>query len=103
MRNGRFDPQGACTYTQTGGTVNCAIVGNSRSAFGSFEIFSSAATFNMSGGTINIINPNSGATKDDYVMLGQTQNITGGQVVFGAAGAPAASSLRHSVRHHLPA
>lgn len=90
--NGRFDPQGACTYTQTGGTVNCAIVGNNRSAFGSFEIFSTTATFNMSGGTINLITPSTGATKDDFTMTGQTQNITGGQVVFGGAGAPAAST-----------
>jgi hypothetical protein len=90
--NGRFDPQGACTYTQTGGTVNVAVVGNNRSAFGSFEIFSPTATFNMSGGTINLINPSTGATKDDYAMTGQTQNITGGQVVFGGTGAPAAST-----------
>ena len=99
--NGRFDPQGACTYTQTAGTVNVAVVGNNRSAFGSFEIFSTAATFNMSGGTINLINPSTGATKDDYAMTAQTQNITGGQVVFGGAGAPASSTLRHSVRNHL--
>ena len=90
--NGRFDPQGACTYTQTGGTVNVAVVGNNRSAFGSFEIFSTAATFNMSGGTINIINPSTGTTKDDYAMTAQIQNITGGQVVFGGAGAPASST-----------
>ena len=90
--NGRFDPQGACNYTQTGGTVNVAVVGNNRSAFGSFEIFSTAATFNMSGGTINIINPSTGATKDDFAMTGQTQNITGGQIVFGGPGAPASST-----------
>ena len=90
--NGRFDPQGACTYTQTAGTVNTAVVGNNRSAFGSFEIFSTAATFNMSGGTINMINPSTGATKDDYSMTAQIQNITGGQIVFGGPGAPAASS-----------
>jgi hypothetical protein len=91
--NGRFDPQGNCTYTQTGGTVNVAVVGNNRSGFGSFEIFGSGATFNMSGGTINIINPSAGApTKDDYTMTAQIQNITGGQVLFGGAGAPAAST-----------
>ncbi|MCU1268000.1 MAG: hypothetical protein JWM21_4318 [Acidobacteria bacterium] len=90
--NGRFDPQGACTYTQTAGTVNVAVVGNNRSAFGSFEIFSTAATFNMSGGTINLINPSTGATKDDFAMTGQVQNITGGQIVFGGPGAPAAST-----------
>jgi hypothetical protein len=90
--NGRFDPQAVTTYTQSAGTVNVAVVGNSVSAFGSFEIFATASTFNMSGGTINLINPATGATKDDYVMRAQTQSITGGQVVFGATGAPAASS-----------
>jgi hypothetical protein len=90
--NGRFDPQGTINYTQTAGTVNCAIVGNSRSAFGSFEIFGSTSSFTMSGGTINLITPSTGATKDDFSMTGQTQNITGGQVVFGAAGAPASST-----------
>ncbi len=90
--NGRFDPQGTVTYTQTGGTVNCAIVGNNRSSFGSFEIFGTGSTFNMSGGTINILQPSSGATKDDYSMTGTTQNITGGQIVFGATGAPTGST-----------
>jgi hypothetical protein len=90
--NGRFDPQGTVNYTQTGGTINTAIVGNSVSAFGSFEIFGTTSTFNMSGGTINIINPATGSTKDDFSMTGQTQNITGGQVVFGGPGAPAAST-----------
>jgi hypothetical protein len=90
--NGRFDPQGACNFNLTGGTINVAVVGNNRSAFGSFEIFSTTATFNMSGGTINLINPSTGATKDDFSMTAQTQNITGGQIVFGGPGAPAAST-----------
>lgn len=90
--NGRFDPQGACNFNLTGGTINVAVVGNNRSAFGSFEIFSTAATFNMSGGTINLINPSTGATKDDFSMTATTQNITGGQIVFGGPGAPATST-----------
>jgi hypothetical protein len=91
--NGRFDPQNGLTYTQSAGTVNVAVVGNTVSAFGSFEIFATASTFNMSGGTINLINPSTGApTKDDYVMRSLTRNITGGLVVFGGTGAPAGSA-----------
>ena len=54
-------------------------------------------SFTMSAGTINIINPNvTGGTKHDYGMNATTQNITGGQVIFGATGAPAASSYNIS-------
>jgi hypothetical protein len=90
--NGRFDPQNGLTYTQSAGTVNVAVVGNSVGNFGSFEIFATASTFNMSAGTINLINGSTGAPKDDFVMRSQTRNITGGLVVFGATGAPAGSS-----------
>lgn len=95
--NGRFDPQAGVSYTQTGGTVNCAIVGNTASAFGSFEIFGTTGSFTMSAGTINLINPNvTAGTKHDYGMNTLTQNITGGQVIFGATGAPASSSYNIS-------
>lgn len=90
----RFDPQNAVTYTQTGGTVNVSpTASNTRSAFGSFELFSSNSTFNMSGGTINIIFPANAATKVDWRVnspLSNT-NITGGTVVFGGGSAPANS------------
>ncbi|MEY2539645.1 MAG: hypothetical protein QOG67_3385 [Verrucomicrobiota bacterium] len=85
---GRFDPQGAITYTQTGGTINVATVGNNRSAYGSFEIFSLGSSFTMSGGTINVINQNTGAVQVDYDVLSSTTNVTGGLLVIGAAGAP---------------
>jgi uncharacterized repeat protein (TIGR01451 family) len=86
--SGRIDPQGSVGYTQTGGTVNVAVVGNTRSNFGSFELPSTSSSFTMSGGTINIINRNTGAIQLDYAVRSSTFNITGGQVVFGAAGAP---------------
>jgi peptidase C25-like protein/fibronectin type III domain protein len=90
--SGRLDPQSAVTYTQTAGTVNVATVGNTRSLFGSFEIFNTGSTFNMSGGTINVINRNTGATQVDYDVLALTTNVTGGLLVIGATGAPAATS-----------
>ncbi|HEV7858018.1 MAG TPA: fibronectin type III domain-containing protein [Pyrinomonadaceae bacterium] len=92
--SGRFGPQSAVSYTQTAGTVNVAVVGNSRSLFGSFELFSSGSFFTMSGGTINVINRNTGTTQVDYDVLSGTANtnVTGGLLVIGATGAPAATT-----------
>jgi hypothetical protein len=90
--SGRLDPQSAVSYTQTAGTVNVAVVGNTRSLFGSFEIFSTGSSFTMSGGTINVINRNTGATQVDYDVLALTTNVTGGLLVIGATGAPASTS-----------
>ena len=91
--SGAFDPQNAVTYNQSGGTVNVGLVGNSASNFGTFELFSTTSTFIMSGGTINVVNPSTGATKIDYQVrtpLANT-NITGGNVVIGAAPAPSST------------
>ncbi len=89
---GRIDPQNPVTYTQSGGTVNVAVLGNTRSNFGSFELFSTTSTFNMSGGTINVINRNTGATQVDWDIRSTTFSITGGLIVIGATGAPAATT-----------
>lgn len=93
--SGRIDPQNAVSYSQSGGTVNVAVVGNSRSNFSSFELFSTASFFTMSGGTINIVNRNTGATQLDYTVRSPLANtsITGGQVVFGAGGAPSGTTF----------
>ncbi|HEX9988370.1 MAG TPA: fibronectin type III domain-containing protein [Chloroflexia bacterium] len=89
--SGAFDPQSAVTYTQTGGTVNVGLVGNNVSAFGTFELFSSSSIFNMSGGTINIVQPSTGATKVDYRVNSSSGVITGGTLNIGT-GATAAGS-----------
>jgi len=93
--SGAFDPQNPCAYTQTGGIMNVGTVGNNVSNFGTFELFSTATTgsFTMSGGTINLVNPSTGATKVDYRnnTPTATTNITGGSVVIGAGAAPASS------------
>jgi hypothetical protein len=80
------------SYTQTGGTVNVATVGNTRSNFGSFELFSATSSFTMSGGTINLINRNTGATQVDFDVRSAAFSVTGGLIVFGATGAPAATT-----------
>ncbi len=66
---GQFSPQNAVTYNQSGGTVNVGLVGNSQSNFGTFELFSAGAVFNMTGGTINIVQASTGATQIDYQNL----------------------------------
>ena len=74
--SGAFDPQSAVIYTQTGGTLNVGTVGNNVSNFGTFELFSTSVlgSFTMSGGTINIVNPSTGATKVDYRNNTPTSN-----------------------------
>jgi uncharacterized repeat protein (TIGR01451 family) len=66
---GQFSPQNAVTYNQSGGTLNVGTVGNSQSNFGTFELFSASAVFNMTGGTINIVQASTGATQIDYQNL----------------------------------
>ena len=63
----RIDPQSAVTWTQSAGTINVGVLAsNTRSNFGTFELFSTGTFFTMSGGTINLINPTVAATKVDY-------------------------------------
>jgi hypothetical protein len=83
--SGAFDPQSAVTYNQSGGTVNVAIVGNNVSAFGSFEIFSSASTFTMSGGVINLVQASTGATPVDFRVPTTSASVTGGVLNVGTA------------------
>ena len=83
--SGRIDPQSAVSYTQSAGTVNVGIVGNTRSNFGSFELFSSSSSFTMSGGAINLVNATVAATPVDYRVLSGTVNFSGGTLNVGTA------------------
>jgi uncharacterized repeat protein (TIGR01451 family) len=74
---GQFSPQNAVTYNQSGGTLNVGVTGNSQSNFGTFELFSSTAIFNMTGGTIVINQASTGATPIDYQMLGTVVSAAG--------------------------
>ena len=93
---GRISPAAAVLWTQSGGTINVATVGNTVSNVGSFELLSTTTTFTMSGGTINVIQPSTGATKVDFTVRSAFFTITGGQVVIGAAPAPAGSSYNNN-------
>lgn len=74
---GQFSPQNAVTYNQSGGTLNVGTVGNSQSNFGTFELFSTSSVFNMTGGTINIVQASTGATQIDYQNLAVATATTG--------------------------
>lgn len=80
----RIDPQNPVSWTQTGGTVNVGTVANTRSGFGSFEILSTTATFNMSGGAINLVQASTGLAPFDYRVFA-ISTITGGTLNIGAA------------------
>jgi hypothetical protein len=75
------------TYSQTGGTVNVCTFANDWGNYGSFHLTNSA-TFNMTGGSIVIRNPNSASSASssfDYFNFAGTKSITGGTVQFGDA------------------
>jgi hypothetical protein len=82
----RFDPQNAVSFTMSNGTMNISpTTGNTRSNFGSFELFSSTSSFTMSGGTINLIQAAVAATPIDWQVLSNPATITGGVINVGTA------------------
>ncbi|MFL6253855.1 MAG: beta strand repeat-containing protein, partial [Pyrinomonadaceae bacterium] len=85
--SGRLNTASVVTYTQTGGTVNACTVGNTSSLTASFGLTSTTSLFNMSGGSINLVQINSNATATsrlDY-QVSSTANVTGGTLNVGTA------------------
>ncbi len=82
------------SYTQSGGTVNVTTVGST--ATGCFYFGSTGSTFNMSGGTIVIQQPNTSTSADYTILSGGTTNVTGGTVQLGNASTPAGQTFRLS-------
>jgi hypothetical protein len=76
---GRLNMPSSVTYTQSGGAVNIANLGNSSSTAASFSMPS--GTFNMSGGSINLVQAATGSLLD-YNVAAST-NITGGTLNVG--------------------
>ena len=65
---GRFNPSTAIVYNQSGGSFNVATVGNSGSGTGQASFtMPSTASFNFSGGTINLVQACTGATPIDFI------------------------------------
>lgn len=72
-------------YNQSAGVLSVSTLGNASTANASFGITSSSSSFNMSGGTIILVQRNSGAlgaTTRDYHVLG-APTITGGTLQVG--------------------
>jgi hypothetical protein len=96
----RIDPQNPVSWTQTAGTVNVGSAPNTRSGFGTFELFSPSSTFNMSGGTINLIQASVAITPIDY-QVPAISNITGGTLNIGTAAT--AVNFNFRIRGNTPA
>ncbi len=104
--SGRLNTTAAVTYTQTAGTVNVSTVGNASSLTASFGLTSTTSSFNMSGGTINLVQINSNATaanRLDY-QVSSTANITGGTLNVGTAATTGnAGNFDLRIRGQVPA
>jgi hypothetical protein len=96
----RIDPQNPVMWTQTAGTVNVGSAPNTRSGFGTFELFSPSSTFNMSGGTINLIQASVAVSPIDY-QVPAISNITGGTLNIGTAAT--AVNFNFRIRGNTPA
>ncbi|MBX3727233.1 MAG: DUF11 domain-containing protein [Xanthomonadales bacterium] len=96
----RVDPQNAVVWNQSGGTVNIGTIANTRTGFGAFELFSTASTFTMSGGTINLVQASIAATPIDWNVRSTTFSATGGVVNIGTAAT--ATNFNFRIRANLP-
>jgi hypothetical protein len=104
--SGRLNTASVVTYTQTGGTVNVSTVGNASSLTASFGLTSTASVFNMSAGSINLVQINSNATATsrlDY-QVSSTANVTGGTLNVGTAATTGnAGNFDFHIRGQVPA
>lgn len=82
-------------YTQTGGVITLAIVGNPSATRASFDIQdqSDNASFTMSGGTIVLQNASVGSGNLDYFVQAENINITGGTLQIGNAASGTAQTF----------
>ncbi|MBO7523706.1 MAG: hypothetical protein J6T30_07640, partial [Bacteroidales bacterium] len=72
---------GALTYVQTGGDVR--INGNNQLATkAKLEVLNTGSVFNMSGGTLTIVN-GGGTEYGDLYLRPASSNVTGGTILFG--------------------
>lgn len=85
---GQFTPEGAAIYTQSGGVVNVAIVGNDAAGYGSFELFDPNATFNLTGGRMVIHQPSLNADPIAFSNQGIMQGSSGILQLGSSATAP---------------
>jgi hypothetical protein len=82
---GRINTANAITFTCSGGTVNVATIGNASSGTPSFGITAAGSTATISGGTLNLVQRNTGATILDYNVAAGSGSVTGGVLNVGTA------------------
>ena len=98
---GRLAATNTISYTQSGGTVNVANLGNSGTGASnaSFALTSGASTFNMTGGTINLVQPCTGATPVDY---NNTANIIAANGTLQVGKSSTATNFNFRIRGNVP-
>jgi G8 domain-containing protein len=80
------------TFIMTGGTLDLNSIGSTSGTYAPFCI-DAATTFTMSGGTIIVSRPATGAPALGYYNLSATFNVTGGTLQIGDAGTPAGATI----------
>ncbi len=86
----------AITYTQTAGTITVCTVGNASTTLASFDLgTTTASSITMSGGTVVVQLPATGATQIDYRFQSGSgiTGVTGGTLQLGNAASGAAKSF----------
>ena len=86
MNNGTLNVAGRLqisggTATVNGGTINLNTVGHSSSSFATLDL-TATSVFNMTGGTINFLQPNGSGNLDLSILSGGTKTF-GGTLNFG--------------------
>ncbi len=82
---GRMNISGAsASFTMSAGTINATTVGNASSSAPGFGFTTTTSVFNMSGGTINLVQASTAATPVDY-QVSSVSTITGGTLNVGTS------------------
>jgi hypothetical protein len=76
---------GAGSFTMSGGVLNITTVGNSTSSSGGLDFSSTSSSANISGGTINLVQTNTGTTPLDFRIASTSVSITGGVLNVGTS------------------
>ncbi len=93
---GRLQTTSAISYTQSGGTVNVCTIGNT-AATACFGLTAVANVFNLTGGSIVLVLPNTNATPLDWSVSTTSTflaNPAGTTLQLGNSSTPAAATFR---------
>ncbi len=82
---GRLNTSNPVLYEQSAGVVNVSTAGNASASSPSFGLNSTAGSFNMSGGTIVLVQASTGTAPYDYRVSSLNPVVTGGTLQIGNA------------------